>query len=80
MKRYEAGPSLEPLRKRLGRNGTLSPGTPEWKEENPLAGAQNKAVVGDFLDGPEHISRYPVTEPIRDEELAIPVSVCQEYR
>jgi hypothetical protein len=45
-----------------------------------MAGAQNKAVVGDFLDGAEHISRYRVTEPIRDEELAIPVSVCQEYR
>jgi hypothetical protein len=45
-----------------------------------MAGAENKAVLGDFLDGPEHISRYRVAEPIRDEELAMPVSVCQEYR
>jgi hypothetical protein len=45
-----------------------------------MAGVESKAVVGDFLDGPEHISRYRVAEPIRDEELAMPLPECQEYR
>jgi hypothetical protein len=30
-----------------------------------MAGAEGKAVVGDFLDGPEHKSRYHVAERIR---------------
>jgi len=45
-----------------------------------MAGAESKAVVGDFLDGPEHISRYHVADPVRDEGLAIPLSERQEYR
>jgi hypothetical protein len=39
----------------------------------------NEAAVGDFFDGPEQIFLCHVAEPIRDEGLAIPVPVCQEY-
>ena len=45
------------------------------EKENRMAGVQSKAVIGDFLNGPEHIA-----DPVRDEGLAIPLSESQEYR
>ena len=49
------------------------------KGENPMAGAESKAVKRRFLMA-KHISRYHVADPVRDEGLAIPLSECQEYR
>ena len=45
------------------------------EKENRMAGVESKAVIGDFLNDPEHIA-----DPVRDEGLAIPLSECQEYR
>ena len=37
------------------------------KGENPMAGVESKAVISDFLNGPEHVA-----DPVRDEGLVIP--------
>ena len=50
------------------------------KKEKRMAGAESKTVIGDFLNGPEYMSRYYIADRVRDEGLEIPVSECQEYR
>ena len=50
------------------------------KKEKRMAGAESKTVIGDFLNGPEYMSRYHIADRVRDEGSEIPVSECQEYR
>ena len=50
------------------------------KKEKRMAGAESKTVIGDFLNGPEYMSRYHITDRVRDEGLEIPVSEWEEYR
>jgi hypothetical protein len=45
------------------------------EKENRMAEVESKAVISDFLNGPEHIA-----DTVRDEGLAIPLAECQEYR
>ena len=45
------------------------------EKENRMAEVESKAVISDFLNGPEHVA-----DTVRDEGLVIPRSECQEYR
>ena len=82
-RRLPAGARLSALRDRISNHGkSVWPTTrlTELKDlaekgENPMAGVESKAVISDFLNGPEHVA-----DPVRDEGLAIPLSECQEYR
>ena len=76
-----AGVLLSALRDRISNHGkSVWPTTrlTELKDlaekENRMAEVESKAVISDFLNGPEHIA-----DTVRDEGLAIPLSEGQEY-